>query len=477
MKQVLSSIYNFLFSRLLVLTIAIMPFCVAIVMVVYDKFYPELFHFSEIGWFLGGMLFNILLMYITYRFFVKGKISEKYLLVFCFAVANALMLAVLMSFNTIPVSDYAVIYESACSMANGTYNIYDLPDWHYMARFNYQTGMAVLESLFIRVFGDTTVPLKIIALICLNFTIFLTFKVAAKYFGKSASYYAVALSSTFYPVFVSVGQLTNNIVVIPLILWVLLLMDKAGGIRRWLLVGFLIALISIFRPVGIIIIAVAIAVVVSQVIKNKGFRPILNLVAMFMMYGVVIFAFNSVMWNYSYLNSERGITTNALRYQKYIQGFYGNVFSQGKFEELGSLEKYNEYQRDLLFSHLRENPTGAAIFTTKKMLHYLGDYDNRVEMTYNHDLSVWRVSPVRQCVFFGWGQYAAIILFAVYGAILGYKRRMLNCYGSLQIYFVFIIYVYFLIEAYSAYRVEFYPALIAFAGLGSVLAGERLAVK
>lgn len=472
MKQALGKIYDFLFSRLTVWTIAIMPLCILLVMVVYDRCYPELFRLSESGWVLGGLLFDVLLVYFTHRCYVKGNVSEKYLLIFSFAIANMLMLAVLLTFNTSPVSDYAVIYDAACNMANGNYDIYALPEWHYMSRYNYQTGMAVLESLFISVFGETTVPLKVLALICLNFTIFLTYRLAAKYFGKPASYYAVVLSATFYPVLVSVGQLTNNIVVIPLILWVLLLMDTGASLRRWLLIGLLIALISIFRPMGIIIIAVAVAVVVSQMVKVKKFRPALNLAAMLAVYSAVIFAFNSVMWQCRYLNKERGITTTALTYQKYIQGFFGNIFEPGKFKELGTLEKYNEYQRDLLFSQLKENPADAAFFTTKKMLHYLGDYDNRVEMTYNHDMSIWETAPVRQCVFFGWGQYAAIILFAAYGAILGYKRRKLNCFGSMQIYFVFIIYVYFLIEAYSAYRAEFYPALISFAGLGAAFAGK-----
>ncbi len=456
----LSTTLDLLFKKLPVFTLCCFPLCVIATMVMYHCYYPESFNFNDLPWVLCGLAFYSGLLFLVKK---VVNINKGNIIVFgSLLVANAIMLTTLLTFDTTVVSDYAQIYDAALAMNDGTYNVHNIP-WHnYMQIYPYQTGMAVVESWSLSIFGNTLVPLKIFALICINATIYLTYIVAKKYTTKDIAYFAIALSATFYPVLSTVGQLTNCIVVIPLILIVLLSLKADSSWHKWALAGGIIAIINFLRPIGIILLGVAVVVLLSHLSKKCLKHRLLNLSAIYIAYFAIILPINYALNQADYIDGD--ITSLNLKYKKYVQGICANP-EPLKMHDFSTREQFNDYQKIYLIDNLTHHSKESIVFVCKKMVRYVGDYDCRVEMTYNHDTNIWLKCPIRQFVMFGWGQYIMLIFFAIYGIIKNARYSRLNEITSFHIYFIFILYVYLLIEAFSGYRAEFYPILILFAAL------------
>ena len=135
---------------LLLLFLLATPFAVFICLFVFCKNYPESFSIKEIPWFILA----IVLQYILLKKIRISNLSTHKILAIGFIGLNILLFITLFTFNTIPVSDYKAIWDTAAMMANDQFNINNYSPKDYIYIYNWQLGISAFESLFIRFFGE-----------------------------------------------------------------------------------------------------------------------------------------------------------------------------------------------------------------------------------------------------------------------------------------------------------------------------------
>jgi hypothetical protein len=434
----------FLFSMLA------MPVNMALYLIIYpEQFGPLQFIPFAIALLLGLLAFKLL---------SKKAIQDKALIWTGITVANLFMIGQLLVFDTIPVSDYAQIWAAAKEMAAGSFNIHQLPHNHYMYIYNWQLGISAIESVFIRIFGETTLPLKIFNLLLINLTLYLTYHLTRKIANHKAAVYAFTLFALFYPTLVTVSQFSNQHLVTPLIIATLLCLSN----RKWLIAGVLVAIINMIRPVGIILTIATIVMFVYDAVKNRKNGNLHKYAIGIASFLVSLFAVQAMI-DYGFMKldyADAPISKAKIPYFKFDKGLTGYIYPDlTPFDN--DIDKYNAWQKQKVIDAVTKQPITTIVYVAKKMTLYLGCFDWKFEMTYNH-LNHYSTS-VKSFVAFGWGEYLLILICALIGFSYWCKRRPLSIF---HIFYIGITLVYLFIEAFSSYRYESYPILMAFAGIG-----------
>lgn len=378
------------------------------------------------------------------------------------AVANCVMLAILFSFNTQPISDYSGIYDMACKMHDGTFDVSSMNALDYEKVFNWQIGIAWLESLIFKSYHVSVNALKFANLLFINATLVLTYYVARLLRGEQSARVSFVLMSCFYPVLVSVGQFSNNNVVAPLLLVFILLIAK----KRYIAAGILLPVISFIRPLGIIVLlALGVLMVYKVITRRFSWRKIsLTCLKFAIPFLLTTWIIDEACIRAGYADAP--VSKPTLSYFKFHQGL--NIKSwEGPFDDLqrfdGDYEAYNEWEKNLVKDKYLNEPVKTLSNNFLKMIMFLGQYDWKFAYTYNQSPPNFNSRLISCCVVFGWAQYFVLIILCIFGYGSYVKERGVDL---LQILFIGIICVYFFIEAWPSYRYEIYPFMFIFAGSG-----------
>lgn len=170
---------------LAILMASVLSFCVCTIVFMVN--YPQVFSFREWVW-----LPLAVLMLFMVRWFGSGislwglKVSP---LIAGIIVSNVTYLAVLFTFDTQPVSDWACVWQAANEMAKGTFTG-GMEKGHYMHEVPYQLGLAFVESLFIRAFGNCYGVLQGLNLVLLNLATFSVYHFTKRKVSIQAANYA-----------------------------------------------------------------------------------------------------------------------------------------------------------------------------------------------------------------------------------------------------------------------------------------------
>lgn len=441
---------------LLLSFLLITPFAALICLFVFCKNYPESFSTKEIPWFI----LPIVLQYILLKKICISNISTHKVLTIGFIGLNIFLLITLFTFNTIPVSDYKAIWDTAVLMANDQFNINNYSPKDYIYIYNWQLGISAFESLFIRFWGENFFIFKILNVLLINTTVWISYILSRNMFGKITSYYTVLLFCSFYPVIITCSQFTNQHLATLLILSSLYLINKATK-QSILLAGALVAILNVIRPMGIIINLAYIIWLIYFYIKNKNTkRFVISILLYFIPFYAVQKCFDFAFIKLEY--ADTSISKPKIPYFKFDKGLTGyNTPDLSPFEY--NLEKYNQWQKEKIANKIVENPQEVITFITNKMIRYLGLFDYKFENTYNHNSDIWQKYPIKFFYSFGWGQYVFLVLLAIIGFYKWSKKTDLDIF---QIFFLGIISVYIFIEAFTSYRYESYPLLILYASFG-----------
>lgn len=392
-----------------------------------------------------------------------AKISQGTIIAACFCSANAIMLITLLTFETQPTSDYSAIWDMAKSMAASTYDIKSMKAWDYRYIYNWQTGMALVESLIIRLFGESFGALQAVNLIAINATLILSYRLATIVGDKRSATMTLVLMSCFYPMLVSVGQLSNQNLVAPLILWFISLLTK----RRYFAAGLLTPIISFIRPVGIILLLTAIVLFISKTkFTKESLTSSVKATLLFLIpYFVVNYAIDSTVMAAGYTDTP--VSSAKIPYYKFHRGVEGGYAPFVPIMESGGdLETYNQWEKQQVINAYRpKNLANTLLSNTKKMVLYLGWFDWKFEMTYNQNAANYDKGLISECVAIGWGEYIALLILTFLG-YKGYVKR--NGIDALGILLLGITCVYFFIEAWTSYRYESYPLMFVIAGWGAL---------
>lgn len=385
------------------------------------------------------------------------------------ALANLLMAYFLVSFWTVPVSDYSNVFQIAIKMADGTYDIVHEKPYGYGYLYNWQTGMAFLESLIFKVIKPSSVPLKLLNVILINLTLILTYITVKTLGGKRRASFVFLLMSLFYPMIVSVGQISNQNVVAPLILWLILLIER----NRFFAAGIMVAIINFIRPLGIIlIIAVGVLLVVRLLSRQQGWKVILRQAVWFATPWIAVTVIlNAAMLCLGY--AEGPMSSPTLPYFKFYQGLYIEEWNNPaeKIESLGGdVEKYNEWTRDQVQEAYTRRPLETIANNFRKMTMLLGMYDWKFAYSYNQDFPEFTSPAIVFGVTIGWAEYILLLLLCLLGFGAYHKAHSLD---FVQILFIGMVCVYFFVEAWPDYRYDFYSLMFIIASYAYPLRVKR----
>jgi hypothetical protein len=384
--------------------------------------------------------------------------NEASLISFAVASATLCYIILIVSYETVPVSDYKVIWEAAIQMASGTFTGGTDPS-SYFYYYNWQIGIAAFESLFVRIFGAKFLVLKILNIMILNLLSWAIYAIAKKKTSRDAACLIYILSAFFLPYLLTVSQFTNQHAALLLLLLSFVLIEK-NRLRYILLAGILLGVLNVLRPMAIIAVLAVLAYWLYSFFCDKRWKPlIVRSVLFLLMYSLTITAFDTLFVNIGYADAP--VSQAKIPYFKFVKGLGGDQ-DVSKLASFGyDYEAFNEAQKEQLMTMIKQEPLATLLFVVNKMCRYWGLFDYQFENTFNHDPDFYYQYPVKALYMISWFQYIFCIALAFIGYHLWRKNNRVDVYA---IFFIGYNLVYLFIEAFSSYRFIEYPFILIMTG-------------
>lgn len=418
--------------------------------------YTDIFSVAEIIWSLPILLFFPFINFLSKH---VNKMSERIVIISMISAEILISFIMIVSYDTQPCSDYAIIWKGANEIAQGTFTAGITPS-DYMYYYNWQLGITVLESLPIRL-GFSFFGLKFINAALLISIQYIEYCLVKYKLGRQTACSAYLLATFFLPWCLTIPQFTNHHICLTLLLLTLHLLDQPYRLR-WSCAGILLAFINVLRPLGIIVILAAICYSIYLIIQKHSLQPLIPLICFLFTYTLFLTCFDNTFIQLGYTDAP--VSKARIPYFKFQKGLYGYSNPSTDLSVFAyDYDAYNAAMQQELLDHLLTRPLDTLIFVANKMVRYLGLFDYQFEMTYNHDVTFYTQYPVRALYSLSWFQYIGICLFALRGYRIYRNRHPVDID---QIFFIGNTLVYFFIEAFSSYRFESYPFLIMLAALG-----------
>lgn len=402
----------------------------------------------------------ILTLLVSCAAYTLRRYSAGLPLIVGFLLSNIAYFYFVFSYDTTPCSDWYEVWKTACQMANGHFAGGLIPG-SYMHEIPYQLGLAYVESLFIRLFGESYLVLQIFNIILLNILGLFVYHFAKRKASSGVACVAYMLACVFLCWSMTVAQFTNHHLGIIFIYLTLYFGEKQKYVYS-VAAGISLALLNFVRPMGIIVVMALVCVSIYKLLTlEKVRKTVLNLATVMATYFLCLFLLDSYMIDQGYIDVKISQSSRNM-YHKITYGLYESKVD-GTRAQYASDEDYDAAFRRELVTQLQQNPRQITLNVAKKMCRYLGLFDYGFEMSYNHDESVWTKYPVKSFYCTQWFQYVIYIILAIYGYYTYRKKHPPDVY---QIFFIGNTFVYIFVEAFTSYRFENYFYMLFLAGYG-----------
>lgn len=203
--------------------------------------------------------------------FLSNLLPKYVFITILFLLAFGLRLEWLLNINATNISDFKIMYDSALRAAKGDFSF--TGEGLYFARWGYQLGYTMYQALIIYLFGDGELAIKVINSIFSTGTVFFVYLIAKTLFNELAGRIAGILYAIFIPSIVLSSVLTNQHLATFLfyLAFYLVIRYYESNKYMWGLIGLLIALGDIIRPLGsVILIALGIYVAITFIIGGSN---------------------------------------------------------------------------------------------------------------------------------------------------------------------------------------------------------------
>lgn len=286
--------------------------------------------------------FYALTTFAIFKIIKKKNFNLKYKVTSITLIGLILRLLWMININTMPYSDFNTIYVSARELLCGNNEIFK--GVGYFARFPHLTAMIIYICIYMKIFKNVLIALKIGNLILAVISMIIIYKISKEIFKKEElSLTTLGIASMFGPMVSYVGVLATENVAIPFYLlsiyFFVLYSKNSNKLVYSLLAGFSLGVGNLFRMVGpIMLIAYILYIILYIRIKFKD--KMLSMV-------LIITTFLLVLFSASYTLKVKGITEVDLwkgrepGITNILKGT--NIDSYGMFNEEDSriIEKYN----------------------------------------------------------------------------------------------------------------------------------------
>ena len=327
----------------------------------------------------GIILISIIILEL---FIINKKLDVKWKLISILFFGFVLRVLWLLNINSVPTSDFRVIYECAQDLLAGDTGAF----WGsgYIARFPHLTIMVLYMALMIKIFpAGNLIVMKIFSLVLGVLTIYLIYLLAREIFNsKKLGLYAAGLASVFPPLVTYVGVYCTENIAIPLYLlstYIFILVVKNKKSKYYLILsGAILSIGNLFRMVATIMI-IAFGMYLIIYTKDKLFEKIRKIALYLIPYLAVLFMASFILqWIevtefHLWKGSEPKITS-------ILKG--SNLESGGRWneEDASIVSKYN-YDYDMIEEASKE--IIIERLTTTNPLNLAKFYLNKFAMQWN----------------------------------------------------------------------------------------------
>ena len=350
-------------------------------------------------------------------FIIKKNISIKLKILLILFLGFILRGLWLLNINTVPISDFRVIYETAQDLLSGDTGAF----WGsgYLGRFPHLTIMTLYMAFMIKVFSaNNLIAMKSFNLFFGVLTIYLIYLLAKEIFNsKKLGLYAASLASFFPPLVTYVGIFCTENIAIPLYLlstYLFILVVKKKKSKYYLVLsGIILSVGNLFRMVATIMI-IAFAMYLIIYTKDKLFEKVRKVGLYLIPYLLVLFTVSTTLqglgitefplWN----GSEPKVTS-------ILKGTNIERLGRWNEEDASIVNKYNydydkinEASKEIIIERLTTtNPIKLAGFYIIKfaMQWSIGDFEGAYlskldipEEAVRINVSLWLIELIYACI-------------------------------------------------------------------------------
>lgn len=226
--------------------------------------YKSKFGITDVVFIIITMVMFLILFYLN-----KKNIKDRYVVLGIFFVALVLRLMYVITIKSIPISDFAIMYETAGSVLKGDFSA--LWGTGYIARFPHITIPVMYFALIRSIFGESLLAIKVINAIVSSLNIVIVYLIVKEIFESKVARVAALITAIFPPLILYAAIYTTENLAVPCFLlsiyfFILYVKDK-NRIRNLVFSGILLSVANLFRMVGIIIL---IAYILYLIVSYDG---------------------------------------------------------------------------------------------------------------------------------------------------------------------------------------------------------------
>lgn len=228
---------------------------------------------------------NIMVLFGVYKIIKSKRLINSKKIILIILLGLSLRILWLININTLPSSDFLLLYNSAIDLTNNDNTVFT--GVNYIARFPHLSYMIVYMALIMKIFGQSLFIIKIGNLVFSVITMYLVYKVSLEVFEKeNIALLSLGVSVIFTPMIIYVGVLATENIAIPFYLASIYYFLRAikGGISVKLLIisGLLLGIGNLFRMVAVIVlIAYAMYIIIFEnkniIVKIRGTIVIISM--------------------------------------------------------------------------------------------------------------------------------------------------------------------------------------------------------
>lgn len=272
----------------------ILKYCIGLLLIVFIissiAFMPKL----QLDNFSVSLTVALLVSITTGTFVIFSKIRHKVKIAILLAIAFILRVFWIMNVNTLPVSDFSNMYDSAKFLIEG--NLDAFRDYNYLARFPHLVPMTLYMSLMIKLFPVYNLfAMKIVNIVLNVLTIYLVYRFSDFFIKSEKNRLFALLIGGVFPAFIAYSSvLCSENLALPLYLLTMITFYKAtlkNDIKLYFIAGMLLSVSNLFRGVAAVFIIAFIIYIFMCVADNK-FKNMFTLLGGYI---VIVLAVNGIL--------------------------------------------------------------------------------------------------------------------------------------------------------------------------------------
>ncbi|WP_258131696.1 glycosyltransferase family 39 protein [Bacillus cereus] len=405
-------------------------------------------------------------------FLIVACLINKYMSSLTFVISLTLLAFIvrliwILQIPSVPLSDFAIMYNSAIQAAHGDFSF---TNTIYFTSWVYQLGFTMYEALIIKIFGEGIFALQFLnVLFCTGTTIFV-YKIAAKTFNEWSGRIAGLMYALYIPSIMLSSVLTNQHLATFFFYFGFYLLVTKGlqSEYMWIFIGTLLSLGDIMRPLGmLILIAVAIYIFLHGMLgkpKKIIFNSFKKLCGIFIVFYLVHY-----MISFAFISS--GITQYPLSNRdplwKFVVGLNHETKGGYSHEDAGHImsleigEERTLEEKKIIKERLADKDKVISLFEEKFALMW-GDTDSSPSWslyTPNFEILDGMQDLKENAILYERYMYTAAMFFGIIAILYLIVTKQDNLHYTLFLLLIVgYVLIHLLIEYQTRYRYFIIPS-------------------